>query len=68
VLGGIDIKLFSISDFVKNKIICELMSSLFWHVMECELLLTDVSVQPIGPIFQVPVKIKHDNLSRNVGK
>jgi hypothetical protein len=67
-LLGIDIKLYTISGVVKNKFFCEPLSSLFWLVMECEMLLTDISGQPVGSIFQVPLKMKHDQLSRNVDK
>jgi len=40
---GIVIKLFSIAGFIKNKVTCELIISLFCHVIERDLILTDVS-------------------------
>ena len=59
----------------------EFRSSLFWDITQRRLVVTDVSVQPIGPIFMdradwtvLPLKIcltvedGSDRLSRNVDK
>ena len=48
----------------------QMISSLFWDVMQRRLVVTDVSGQPIGPIFKsqsVQEEMGPDMLSRNVG-
>jgi hypothetical protein len=58
-----------------HKVIFLVRSSLFWDVTQRGLIVTDVSGQPLGPIFKDPavqdrltLEDGTDKLSRNVGK